>query len=245
MRIVRMIARRLRRLIHHVGAALIDRRNYSLVRRSRFEEMLDALIEDPGFYFIQVGAHDGVRFDSLYGKVTTVDVHGIVIEPLKRYFDRLKMNYEDYPGVVPLNVALHPTLPRVEIFHVAPEALRGLPPWAGGIGSVVPTHHARSHTPAAGMTSTVVEAMNFTELLDRFHVQRVDLLQIDVEGFDVEILKMFPFARLKPTLVKFEHDSLDALQQSDAAALLDRHGYEVFMEGEDTVAILRPGTGVS
>jgi FkbM family methyltransferase len=237
-----MIVRRLRHLRHLVGTVLIDRQRYSVVPRSRFEQTLDALLQKTGFFFIQVGAHDGVRFDGLYGKVTTIDVHGIVIEPLKRYFDRLKMNYEDYPGVVPLNIALHPTLPIVEIFHVAPDALPGLPPWAGGIGSVVPAHHARSHTPATTMTSTVVDAMTFTDLLDRYDVQRVDLLQIDVEAFDVEILKMFPFARLERILMKYEHHLLDALQQADAVGLLHGHGYDTFVEGEDTVAILRSGT---
>jgi len=91
-------------------------------------------------------------------------------------------------------------------------------------------YHARSHTPATTMTSTVAEAMTFTDLLDRYDAQRVDLLQIDVEGFDVEIL------------MKYEHDSLDALQQADAIGLLHGHGYDTFVEGEDTVAILRFGT---
>ncbi len=80
------------------------------------------------------------------------------------------------------------------------------------------------------MTSTVADAMTFIDLLDRYDVQRVDLLQIDVEGFDVEIL------------MKYEHHLLDALQQADAVGLLHGHGYDTFVEGEDTVAILRSGT---
>lgn len=90
---------------------------YKLVTRSPFAERLDALLREPGFFFIQVGAHDGVRFDDLYGKVTAINCSGIVIEPLPRYFRRLKANYEDYPGVVPLNVAVHPTLEKIELFH--------------------------------------------------------------------------------------------------------------------------------
>ena len=92
------------------------------------------------------------------------------------------------------------------------------------------------------MTSTVADAMTFTDLLDRYDVQPADLLQIDVEAFDVEILKMFPFARLERILMLYEHHLLDALQQADAVGLLHGHGYDTFVEGEDTVAILRSGT---
>jgi len=115
------LCRRVRRAVHLFGTLFIDRRHYAVTRRSRFQESLDELIDKPDFFFIQVGANDGVRFDELYQRVTRVNPRGIVIEPLPRYFARLKMNYEDYPGVTAVNAALHPTDTFVDIHHVDPE----------------------------------------------------------------------------------------------------------------------------
>lgn len=212
--------------------------DYRLVAVSRFDERLDDLLREPGFFFIQVGANDGVRFDGLYQKVTAVNAAGIVIEPLPRYFRRLAANYEDYPGVRPLNVALHPTLTRVEIFHVDSDKAETLPPWTHGIGSVDRNHHRRSGTSADCMTSTTVDAMTFAAVLDRFDVRRIDLLQIDVEGFDLAILEMVPFERIRPRLIKFEVTSMDVATKAKAFALLARYGYRTHLEGENGVAIL-------
>jgi FkbM family methyltransferase len=230
--------RHLRRLIHIVGMQLIDRQRFDVVARSRFDETLATLLLDPGFFFIQVGAHDGVRFDDLYQKVTAVHARGIVIEPLPRYFARLRMNYEDYPGVIPLNVAVHPTEKRISLHHVKPEATASgmVPPWAGGIGSALATFHQRSGIPADAMTTTTVECMTLREIIERHGVMRVDLLQIDAEGFDVEVLKMIPFDLVRPRLIKFEQIALDDSARRDAEEILKSQQYELWNEGENVVA---------
>jgi FkbM family methyltransferase len=230
--------RHLRRLIHILGMQLIDRRRFRVVARSRFDETLQAALQDPEFFFVQVGAHDGVRFDDLYGKVTAVKARGIVIEPLPRYFARLRMNYEDYPGVIPLNLAVHPTARQLTLHHVAPEAIAsgGLLPWAGGIGSLSPVHHQPLGIPAAAMTTTTVPCASLREILKDRAVSRIDLLQIDTEGFDVDVLEMIPFDLVRPRLIKFEHVALTPVARARASDVLELQGYDIWSEGEDTIA---------
>jgi FkbM family methyltransferase len=230
--------RSLRRLIHIAGMQLIDRRQFRVVSRSRFAETLAAALKDPDFFFIQIGAHDGVRFDDLYHKVTTVNAHGIVIEPLPRYFARLQMNYEDYPGVIPLNVAVHPTATQLTLHHVstAASASGRLPPWAGGIGSTSPSHHLPLGIPAEAMTTSTVPCATLRHIIEQHAVSRIDLLQIDTEGFDLEVLEMIPFDLVHPGLIKFEHAVLAPEARSCARQFLESHNYEVWSEGEDTIA---------
>jgi FkbM family methyltransferase len=229
---------RLRRLIHIIGLQLIDRQRFAVVPRSRFEEKLAALLREPDFFFIQVGAHDGVRFDDLYQKVTAVHARGIVVEPLPRYFERLRGNYEDYPGVIPLNVAVHPTDKRIALHHVKPEvtASGAVPPWAGGIGSALAAFHERSGIPADAMTTSSVECMTLRQIIERHGVRRIDLLQIDVEGFDVEVLKMIPFDLVRPRLIKFEQVTLDDSARREARELMESQSYELWNEGENAIA---------
>jgi FkbM family methyltransferase len=230
--------RSLRRLIHIVGMQLIDRRRFRVVSRSRFNETLAAALEDPHFFFIQIGAHDGVRFDDLYGKVTAVNAHGIVIEPLPHYFARLQMNYEDYPGIIAINVAVHPTATQLTLHHVSPVAIASgrLPPWAGGIGSASPLHHLPLGIPAEAMTTTTVPCTTLRQIVAQHAVSRIDLLQIDTEGFDLEVLEMIPFDLVHPRLIKFEHVSLTPEARARARRLLESRGYDVWSEGEDTIA---------
>jgi FkbM family methyltransferase len=227
-----------RGLLHKIGLRLIDKEKYRLVRRSSFEEALERRLKQKDFFFVQVGSNDGVRFDGLYSKVTKANASGVVVEPLTRYFKRLQMNYEDYPGVKTLNAALHPTSKSVELFHVDMTKMTGLEPWASGIGSLQKDHHLKSSVPVEFMTSTTVDAVSFQELVDMYNVTRIDLLQIDVEGFDYEVLNMVPFDQVKPLLIKYEWVNLSEDDRDKALCLLSGHGYRTEVEAEDVVAIL-------
>jgi hypothetical protein len=63
------------------------------------------------------------------------------------------------------------------------------------------------------------------------------LLQIDVEGFDFEVLKMIDFKRFCPVIIKYEHEGLDENDQAAARKLLEDQGYEVQEIKTDTVGI--------
>ena len=91
--------KRLNKILRKIG--------YEIVRYSRFPSVLkQELKNDPDFFFVQIGANDGVRFDNLYNFVTNNNCKGLVVEPIKDYFERLALNYRDYPDIIPVNVAV-------------------------------------------------------------------------------------------------------------------------------------------
>jgi hypothetical protein len=55
---------------------------------------------------VQVGAHDGKRWDPVFGHITQNGWNALVIEPDPIYFERLSENYADHPNVTPVNVAI-------------------------------------------------------------------------------------------------------------------------------------------
>jgi len=228
----------LKSILNSIGWRLVDKNKYRVIKRSPFEDELEKLLKKKDFFFVQVGGNDGVRFDGLYSQVTKVNANGVVIEPLPRYFKRLQMNYEDYPGVKTLNAALHPTSRSVEIFHVDMDKIGQAPPWAGGIGSLIKDHHQKSKISDECMTSTTAKAITFEELIAEYSITHIDLLQIDVEGFDYELLKMIPFDLLKPLLIKYEWVNLSTTDRESATQLLHKHGYRTEIDAEDAIAIL-------
>ena len=73
-------------------------------------------------------------------------------------------------------------------------------------------------------------------LLEKHRIERVDLLQIDTEGYDFEILKSVDFSMIQPSIIHFENNFLHSRQRDECARLLGAHGYALLDLGIDTLA---------
>jgi FkbM family methyltransferase len=233
-----MIIHTLNRKIFKLLNMMLEKRGYELTKKSYFTEKLNELLQSSTFYFIQVGAHDGVRFDSLYQKLTEYNVHGIVIEPIKKYYNRLAMNYEDYPFVIPLNMGLHASERKAILHFVDPMASISLPTWSAGIGSFIQNHYQKTNIPSKYIISEEVECRHFMDLINEYQPLSIDLLQIDVEGYDFEILKMVDFKQVKPKLIKYEYVNLTNKDKQASISLLKTNGYKIYFEAGDAIGIL-------
>ena len=210
---------------------------YRIERVPRFQRELEALARQPqGFKFVQIGAHDGVRYDDLYRFVTNQLCSGIVVEPLPDAFERLRANYADYPRILAINKAIHESAPVLSLYRVSPSALARYAGWASGIASF-DRDHLLHHGIAPGDVSAVsVSCTPLMKLLEETSMLDADLLQIDTEGYDAAILRMIDHARFRPLLIKYEHKSLSASERTEAQAGLESRGYRIAREGPDTTA---------
>jgi FkbM family methyltransferase len=216
---------------------LLKKFGYAIVKISRFDEILKARKQQKeDFFFVQVGANDGVRFDRLYFFVTQNHCKGLVIEPLADMFEKLVRNYKDYPDIVPVNTALHPTAETCTLYRVDPARQNELPHWAAGIASFDPNHHKKSNIPEDCIIQEEVKCTSLMALLESRNIHDIDLLQVDTEGFDAEIIRMIDFARISPAIIKYERAHLSAEDQVSTENVLRSHGYKIFHEGSDTIA---------
>ena len=130
----------MRKLLNRLLAPL----GYRLERLSRFRQQMDLLLKrGTPLQFVQIGANDGVRFDDLYSIVTNAQFSGIVVEPLPDLYQRLRLNYADYPSIVPVNVAVHEQEGSLPLYRVAPDSIARYPGWATGIASFDREHLLR------------------------------------------------------------------------------------------------------
>lgn len=212
---------------------------YRIEKVSRFSELLKKQYKNRGeFAFIQVGANDGIRFDDLYSFVTIIKSKGVVVEPLPDFHDVLSTVYRHYPDITARQVAIHPTQKKCTLYRVDPDRLHELPPWAAGIASLDPHHHERTKIAKEYIIEEEVDAVSLMELIKESGFHQIDLLQIDVEGFDAEVIKMIDFDKCKPAIIKYEHGSLEQNEIVKVKALLRSHGYKLFMDEPDTIAYL-------
>ena len=78
--------------------------------------------------------------------------------------------------------------------------------------------------------------MALMDIVKKFKFKMIDLLQIDTEGFDYEVLKMFNFKIFKPILVQFEYIHLSENNYRSSINLLSKNGYKTIKKN-DIIAI--------
>jgi FkbM family methyltransferase len=199
-------------------------------------------IEHPDIRYLQIGAFDGVQGDPLYPLIKRHGLHGILLEPQKDAFARLRANYAEFNGFRFINAAIAAHDGESTLYRIKAEA-KG-PSWLHQIASFdreVILRHAHMVSDLESMIETEkVRCMSFATLFDEIGLQKVDMLQVDTEGFDAEILRLFDVAKRTPAIVRFEHKHLSANDHAETLAMLVREGYRFTICGNDTLAYRYP-----
>jgi FkbM family methyltransferase len=232
--------------VRNIVKGFARRRGYRLASMDNLD-LLETLLyflvrRQNRFSFVQIGANDGVRFDPIHRFVT--DHHhlatGLVVEPLPDLFRELQANYRTCPHVVPVNVAIHNTERSMTLYRVDPVRARELPDWSNGIASFNPRHHQLVGLPAELMVAEQVPCITLAELFSAHAIADLDLLQIDVEGYDADLIMALDFDRVRPKLIHFEHGLPSGVMSpgtfNEVLDLLHARGYEVIVERDDATA---------
>jgi FkbM family methyltransferase len=210
------------------------------------------------FFFIQVGANDGVSNDYLHDFIVNFDLAGILVEPQPHIFSELCRNYGNCLKIKLENVAIADDDGEKTFYTIKPEL--GFLQYANQIASlnrdhsrrliehhlaqeasaeVVKEFKARKLTPDDCIQALTVRSSTFPSLLASHSVPRYDFLQIDAEGFDYEVLKAAEIGRYRPSFINYEHEHLSERDQQQSWRLLKGLGYNIFTHGKgDTAAYL-------
>jgi FkbM family methyltransferase len=215
----------------------VYRRN-PLIRRAwaRRESEFDGLIArlsaaTPDFLVIQIGACDGLMADPIRAWIQKNHWRGVLVEPQKLEFEKLKRTYRnELDRVVLENVAIADSEGIRTLYRVKDSELTA--DWKRGTASLLHRPDAERFTPE------VVQCITLETLLNRHQVSRIDLLQVDVEGYDFEIIKLIDFEKIRPRLIRYEHRHLRPGDKHACKALLARHGYQTLEMQFDTGAAL-------
>jgi FkbM family methyltransferase len=194
----------------------------------------------PELTFVQIGAYDGVSTDPLRKYIERCGWSGVMLEPQPLPANQLRALYRHNPKIVILEAALDSERRTRRLYTIESDAV---PKWAGGIASFDRSHILKQHDLIEGLEGMVrelqVNCVVFDDILNYLPKNRLDLLQIDVEGADGHILSLFPFHRLKPAIIHWEIKNMTRVQQEEALERVIAHGYQVARSGEeDALAVL-------
>ncbi|MGH8609109.1 MAG: FkbM family methyltransferase [Gammaproteobacteria bacterium] len=212
----------------------------SIPKWNRFHRILrqHAATRDD-FFFVQIGANDGVIYDPIHVYVTRQKWRGILVEPVTHCFNKLKANYSGNANLLFENVAISDK-EEVREFYRIREGQNFLPKWCEGLGTFYPevllTHKWALPNIEEYMVKEAVRCISLSSLLRKHAVSYIDLFLIDTEGHDYQILKQLDFATLKPTLIVFEHQYFSKGEREACASLLAAQEYSVCRHLGNTLA---------
>ena len=222
-------------------------------------------------FVLQIGAFDGVFDDPLFRHLTQGHrFRALLVEPLPDHFAALQENYAralratgrglpSEAGIRFANVAVARRAGACRMRRVPPDVVKraGLPAWAAGSATLdgptgepaASTLTARGRGASALLPHVKGETVRCTTLAALLETNgiargRVDVLQIDAEGWDFDILQQF-FEIVQddedlPAIVALEVAHLSASDKRAAAHLLRRHGYTIGEVVLDWVATRLP-----
>jgi FkbM family methyltransferase len=207
-------------------------------RPKTVEMAIDKLVQKKQkIKFIQVGASDCGLNDPLRDYVLNDRAKGLIIEPIQSSLCKAQERYCGITGLYFANCAIDNAKGLRTIFKI--KDVEGLPNWAYQVCSfsreVVLRHEKEIPQIRELMVEESVCTETITELMNQSNLHSPDLLLVDTEGFDAEILKMFPFKNHCPPLVIFEHKHLNEKQENDSLKLLKKYSYQVWKDITDTI----------
>lgn len=190
--------------------------------------------------FLQVGAYDGTSGDPIYPLLEKHPLHGILVEPQRDAFEALRTNYArfDSHAFRFVNAAIGPHDGTAVLYRIKPDSPgpSWLPQIAGFDRTMLMKHSSVVPNLESFIQAEEVRCITFATLLKETGVDRIDLLQIDAEGYDAELLHLFDIPSRQPAIVHYEHKHLSVADHERSLGALVDAGYRYAISGENTLA---------
>jgi len=140
---------------------------------------------------IQIGSNDGKRFDPLNKFLQKNDAKTIFVEPIKKYYDKLKKNYAERKNSIFENSAISENDGVLEIFKVNENNLKFYDDHVAGISSFDKKHLLKHNVKDKHISTEKVNTLTIKSLIEKHNLKDIDLLFVDVEGHEGIIINNF------------------------------------------------------
>jgi FkbM family methyltransferase len=185
--------------------------------------------EGEKLYFILVGANNGEQQDFITDAMINASTFAILIEPVHEYFLKLKDKYNDGAQVFLENYVVSWKSGKRILYRLKTD--ESLPAWSSGLGSfykeVIEVHGNQIPFLQRNLIKEYVRCIALNDLIAKHHLPKINIIQIDTEGYDYEILKVMEVQGIFPDIVIYEYLHVTFNQYFSSIALLEKMNYRV------------------
>lgn len=177
---------------------------YSYVALNDIDRKLERYLDKDDGFFIEAGANDGFKQSNTYFFEKIRGWHGVLIEPIPELFEQCRRRRPNSHVVQAALVSNEFAAATIQISYADLMSVT-----AGALGSEDAAHDHILHgltVQNLGASYTIdVPARTLTSILESAGVdRRIDLLSLDVEGFEASALRGLDFQRYKPRYLCIE-----------------------------------------
>lgn len=209
------------------------------------------------FTVIQIGANDGITHDPIHKFIKRDNWNGVLLEPQSDVFHQyLKRIYAKNKGIITLCAAIGEEDGSLPIYKIAFSDMR----WATGLTSfskekiedafqngIVQINCSKfgieiPQDKSKWISEENVEVISPKTLLKKFGIGKIDLLQIDAEGYDLEVIRIFDIEKTNPEAIIFENVGLEEMEYQVYLKKLENAGYYTRKFGPNTLALKKGHT---
>ena len=165
------------------------------------------------FGLVVIGAHSGIWLSSLLEKYK--DQNTLLVEPVPYNIKLLKENTLKYKNVKIETSAISKKTENKKFYFIKPESITSLGKhWASEIGSFDKKHiinhkKKRFDVSDSDIEEIKIQYLTFSDLLAKYDILSIDMLQIDAEGSEFEIMDSINYKDVKINKIFFESKHFD------------------------------------
>ena len=165
------------------------------------------------FGLVVIGAHSGIHIKDLISEYSNHKV--LLVEPVPYNYQILEKNYRNNENIFISRNAIFDEAKKDNFYHVKKDSIKKLGKhWASQIGSFDKNHilnhkNKRFDIKDDDIQITEVEFITFQDLVDKYSINSINKLQIDVEGAEYKIMNSIDYNKIKIKNIFFESKHFD------------------------------------
>jgi len=176
---------------------------------------------------VQVGACDGAD-DPLVHFIKQEGARAFLIEPNPEAFALLQKSYAGVPNVTLIQTAIADKEGEAYLYRLRGGASQGTDVcYKLGLSSFDRMHLIRNGVKPEEIEQVSVPCRTLAGIVAEHGLSQIDLLLIDVEGYDGEVVRMALQMPVRPLCIECEHSHLPSKDRAPLFALLEAAGYQV------------------
>ena len=168
------------------------------------------------FGLVVLGAHIGIHIKGEIEKILPEKV--LLVEPVPHNVVEIKKNLNNLEGIIIEQFALSDKNETRNFYFVKNTSIHKLKKhWSSGIGSFNKQHlldhkSKRFKIEEEDIDKISIEAIRFKDLVDKYNINQIDKLLVDVEGSEFAILNDIDLSSINIKKIIFEYKHFDGYQ---------------------------------